>query len=706
MKGNTAITHNSRVFQNRFLQKQIFRKHSVRKGGVQKQRGVQKHLGVVLILLAHGSLVHANKLSTASALADLSLEQLAGVEVTSVSKSAQNLQSAAAAITVVTGEEIRRSGATSVPEALRFVPGLNVARQGASDWALSSRGFSSINSEKLLVLSDTRSIYTPLFSGVLWDVQDYLLEDIERIEVIRGPGASLWGSNAVNGVINITTKKARDTQGLYVETALGTEDRLMAAARYGGTAANGASYRIFGKYHDRDDTLSSTAESKDDWRIGHIGARSDWDIAGSNGATQNSITVQGDLYSGTMGQHSPSINVTGRQGPVGGLDAEVSGGNVLARWRHQISATSNFVLRAYYDKTHRNDPSYRDDLDAYDLDFQHQFDLTPRQQVIWGLNYHLTENRNVGKGIFNVDPDFSRDQLFGFFIQDQIRLQNSLHLTLGTKFEHNDFSGYEAQPSARLAWDFADTQTVWAAVSRAVRVPTRLERDIAIYVGDPGVSPVYFLQGNRDFDSEVLKSYEIGYRWQARDNVAVDLAAFRNHYDGLSSLELGTSYVDPVTGLTMVPIVNENKTNGSTRGIEAQITYVPSAIWRLTTNYSYLDMQLDPNGLDINRGEFLSDATPRHQFGLRSFLDLPAGFQLDVHFRYLSAIRRLPEIIDGDGISAYGEMDVRVAKRLNQQVEVALVGQNLLHDEHVEFGTPAARGEIQRAVYAKITWQM
>ncbi|HEY3699421.1 MAG TPA: TonB-dependent receptor [Spongiibacteraceae bacterium] len=672
---------------------------------IQSNTSINSYLILSLaVSLAHSTSAHANsELSSASALANLSLEQLSNMEVTSVSKSAQNLRSAAAAITVVTNEDIHRSGATSIPEALRFVPGINVARQSSNQWAVSARGFSSVNSEKLLVLSDTRSVYTPLFSGVFWDVQDYLLEDIDRIEVIRGPGAALWGSNAVNGVINITTKKAQDTQGLYVETALGTEDKVTAAARYGGTAENGASYRIFGKYLDRDDTLNATATSADDWRLGHAGARTDWDITGSD-----SVTVQGDLYRGTIGELTPSVNINGRPGPTGALDIDVSGGNVLGRWRHQIDDSSNFVLRAYYDNTHRNNPSYLDDLNTVDLDFQHQFDLTAQQQFIWGVNYHLTENRNIGKVIFNVNPDFSRDQLFGLFVQDQIALADSLHLTLGSKFEHNDFSGYETQPSARLAWDFAATQTLWTAVSRAVRVPTRLERDIAIDVTDPTVNPLYRWEGNKHFDAEVLEAYEIGYRWQARDDVALDLAAFHNHYSGLVSLEFGTPYRDAVSGFNIIPVVDENKTSGTTQGVEAQITYVPFPVWHLLTNYSYLDMQLDPSGLDINHDALIAGATPRHQLGLRSLLDLPADIQFDIQLRYLSAVRHMAN--NGDGISAYGEMDMRLAKRLSKKVEVSLVGQNLLHDHHVEFGAPAtptapaARGEIQRGVYAKITW--
>lgn len=653
-----------------------------------------------LLLLAFAiAAARADEAAPTQTLANLSLEELSNIEVTSVSKRAQNLQSAAAAITVVTNEEIRRSGATTVPDALRFVPGLNVAQQSASDWAVSARGFSSVNSEKLLVLSDTRSIYTPLFSGVLWDVQDYLLADIDRIEVIRGPGATLWGSNAVNGVINITTKKAQDTQGLLIETAAGTNTKLNAAARYGDTANNGASYRVFGKYVDYGDTINDSSHSNDDWRLGHVGARTDWDVTAAD-----SITVQGDLYRGTLGQLNPSITVIGRQGPTGALDAEVSGGNVLARWQHRIDNDSNFSLRAYYDRTHRDDPSYRDELDTFSVDFQYAWNWT-RQQWLWGLNYQVTDNRNESKIIFDVDPDSSRDQLLGFFIQDQIALTDNLHFTLGTKFEHNDFSGDEWQPSARIAWDFTDRQTLWAAVSRAVRVPTRLERDIAVDASDPTINPIFRLQGNSNFDSEVLVAYEAGYRWQARDNLNLDIAAFHNRYRDLASLEIGEPYVDTNTGFTIVPVVNDNKTDGTTRGIETQINYFPLPTWRLVANYSYLDMQLDPRGLDINRGAFFAGSTPRHQAGLRSFSDLPGDFQLDVHLRYLSKIRHLPEIVNGEGIGEYAEMDVRIAKQLTEQLEVSLVGQNLLHDRHIEFGAPAARGEIQRGMYVKMVWR-
>lgn len=652
----------------------------------------------ILIPFTTSAFAFVDHVST-QVLADMSLEDLTNIEVTSVSKNTQPLRSAAAAIAVITSDDIHRSGATSVPETLRFVPGLNVARQGSTTWAVSARGFSSVNSEKLLVLSDTRSIYTPLFSGVMWDVQDYLLKDIERIEVIRGPGAALWGSNAVNGVINITTKKAQDTQGLYAETILGTEDRISAAARFGGSNGNGINYRIFAKYYDVDSSWKKTTSSTDDARMGHFGMRTDWEES-----TADSLTLQGDIYQGTLGQFAPSINIIGRVGPVGALDVDVSGGNLLGRWQHRIDDRSNFVLRMYYDNTHRNDPSYRDDLNTEDIDFQHQFMLGSQQQVLWGVNYRETFNQNVGKGIFNVDPKSSRDQLVSTFVQDQIALLDNLELTLGTKYEHNDFSGYELQPNMRIAWDVSPTQTWWSSVSRAVRVPTRLERDIAVDVSDPAGNPVIQLQGNKKFRAEKLEAFEIGYRWRAFENLFLDIATFHNEYRGLSSLEVGTPYINPSDGRTIIPVVNENATNGSTQGLEAAMTFAPISSWRLSANYSYLDMHIDPTGMDLNRGAFLAGATPRHQLGLRSMLDLKSGIQIDIQFRYQSALRHLPDIVDGSGLPDYSELDVRLAKRLTPELELSLVGKNLLRDHHPEFGTPEARGEIERAVYAKLAY--
>ena len=448
-------------------------------------------LATALLFAAAG---HATGSGDTSSLKRLSIEELMDIEVTSVSRSAETLSSAAAAISVVTSDDIRRSGATTIPEALRGVPGLHVARRNSNSWAVSSRAFSSITSEKLLVLSDTRSIYTPLLSGVMWDVQDYLMQDIERIEVIRGPGASLWGANAVNGVINITTRHARNTQGTLLTATLGTEEQA-GAARYGGKFGESGFFRVFGQYSDRDATFHPGATSSDDWRIGHAGFRADWDASSSD-----ALTLQADLYRANIGQFAPAITVIGRPGPQGNLEVHAAGGNVLGRWRRQLAPGSDLQLRVYFDHTHRDDPSFHDDLDTVDLELQHRYVPSSRHEIVWGLNYRYTDNSNRGNGIFAVAPEDSRDQLIGAFAQDQFAISDALRLTLGTKLEHNDFSGFEVQPSVRLAWDVAPGQNAWAAVSRAVRVPTRLERDIAVEATPPGSNPRAVLLGNDDFD--------------------------------------------------------------------------------------------------------------------------------------------------------------------------------------------------------------
>jgi len=632
-------------------------------------------------------------------LKQLSLEELMAVEVTSVSRHEESLRDAAAAIAVVTAATLRRSGAGNVPDALRLVPGMHVGEQSASSWAVSSRGFSSITSEKLLVLSDTRSIYTPLFSGVGWDVQDYLMEDIDRIEVIRGPGAALWGSNAVNGVINITTRNARDTHGVFVEAGAGTFDRAWLEGRYGGETAGGVHYRVFGKYMDRDETDHAVTDTDDEWRLGHVGFRTDWD-----GSPRDSFTVQGDAYSGNVGKLQSAVTIIGRDNPTGELDDKVSGGNILARWRHATGDASDLQLRAYYDYTRRDDPSFLDTLHTLDLDLQQRLAAFARQEILWGASYRLTSNRNRSGGIFVVDPETSDDHLFSGFIQDQIALTDAVQLTVGTKLEHNDFSGFEVQPSVRIAWSPRENQTLWSAVSRAVRVPTRLERDVAIELTPPGSNPVAILLGNDDFAAERLIAYEAGYRWQPVQPLSFDLALFYNDYDRLASLEFGTPFVGD-DGRVVVPIEDQNLTTGHTRGAELLVEWSPLDIWHLTASLTHLDMTLDPSGEDLNRGAWLDGSTPRNLGGIRSLLTLAGRFEIDAQYRRQSRIRRIPVFVSGEGIPGYAELDLRLGWRVSEQLDLALVGQNLLHDEHAEFGPTEARGSLERAAYVKATWR-
>lgn len=653
--------------------------------------------GVVCTVLVMATLPAAAAAAELDALKKLSISELTQIEVTSVSRGGEPLGGAAAAIAVVTSQDIVRSGAISIPEVLRGLPGIHVGRRNANSWAVASRGFSSINSEKLLVLSDTRSIYTPLVSGVAWDVQNYVMEDIDRIEVIRGPGATQWGSNAVNGVINITTKHARDTQGLLLGLGAGTEDHALLSARHGGRLGGTGHYRVFGQYFDRDASALADPSSPDDWHMAHLGFRADWDRGDDDG-----FTLQGDWYEGRIGQVGPAVTVIGQPGPEPPLRTRVRGGNMLARWAHTTASGGGIVLRGYFDRTVRNDPSYYDELDTYDLDFQHHFALAAHD-LTWGLNFRHTANTDRQKVVFAVDPPRARDQLYSGFLQDRIAIGDAASLTLGTKLEHNGFSGFEVQPSARIAWQLPRDQTLWAAISRAVRVPSRLERDVSIEVTPPGSDPAAYLFGNPDFEAEDLLAWEAGYRRQFSPRISLDLAAFLNEYENLSSLEFGTPFVDPGDGRTIIPVQSQNLGEGRAVGAELLVNFAPVDGWQVAASYSFMDLELEYSGEDLNRGLFYDGATPRHQFGLRSSLDL-GNLRLDGFLRRVGAITREPQIVDGTGLPGYTELDLRAAWGW-RQLEIALVLRNLLHEEHVEFGSAENRGGIQRSARMQVTWR-
>jgi iron complex outermembrane recepter protein len=607
-----------------------------------------------------------------------------------VSKGEEAFSGAAAAITVLTNTDIVRSGATTLPDVLRLVPGMHVAQRSSSTWAVSARGFTSVSSEKMLVLNDTRSLYTPFFSGVFWDMQDVLLYDLERIEVIRGPGGALWGSNAVNGVINITSKHARDTQGAFVTTRVGNEERFTVAARYGGRVGGNGHYRVSAKYAAHDDSLRP-AGMEDNWTVGHVGGRADWTLDDAN-----SLTLQGDGFTTRAGLTTSSISVGGRPNPTPPLRVDSGGGNVLARWTRRVTG-SEMQARVYYDRTHRDDPSFVDDLHTFDADVQHRTIGARGQELMFGANYRFTSSHVVGTGVLALDPPKSEDDVVSGFVQYQVRPFNALQLTAGTKLEHNDFSGGEVQPNVRVAWDAGRRQTIWGAVSRAVRVPTRFDRDLDIQV----TSAVRLL-GTDKFEAEELLAYEAGYRWQPTDRVFLDLAAFRNDYSGLASLELLPATT--INGRTILPLSSRNLNEGETEGFEAQVTLTPLPQWRMVVGSSALWMDLRALGQDRNRDVLRERATPRHQFSLRSLLDLRANLQLDANLRHSSRIEQ-PIAGGTEAIDGYAEADVRLAWRYSRELEVAITGRNLLHDTHVEFGNSGRRGAIERSVYASLTWR-
>jgi iron complex outermembrane receptor protein len=513
-------------------------------------------------------------------LKQLSLEELMGVEVTSVSKKEEKLFDAAAAIYVITQEDIRRSGATSIPEALRNVPGLEVVRLNANTWQISARGFVT-TANKILVLIDGRSVYTPLFAGVFWDVQDTLLEDLDRIEVIRGPGGTLWGANAVNGVINIITKSAKETHGWLLTGGGGTEERAFGGARYGGKLGENARYRFYAKYFNRDDMVFPDGrDAADQWQMGQGGFRVDWDAS-----EKNLLTLQGDLYVGEVGGQvvasptPPFLSMT---------DASVGGGNLLGRWTHHVSDISNVQLQVYYDRTERRIPGFfSEDRDTFDVDVQHRFPWGRRHDIIWGIGYRYTQDKVDSSFSVSVDPAQRATDLLSLFMQDDITLlPNRLRLTLGSKFEHNDFSGFEIQPNVRLAWTPSARQTVWAAVSRAVRTPTRLELDIHLSaVQIPSMPPIVLrVFGNPDFVSEELLAYELGYRVQPYPRLSLDIAAFYNVYDNLLSLEgPGPPQLSPP--VVVIPFTQANKLQGETHGVEVLANYHLADWWRWQVGY-------------------------------------------------------------------------------------------------------------------------
>lgn len=654
----------------------------------------------LLLLLVAGAATAAAAASYAGDLTALSIEELMAIEFSSLSRKSQRLSDTPAAAFVITAEDIRRSGATSVPEALRMVPGIQVARIGADKWAVSSRGFNEWFSNKLLVLMDGRSVYNSVYSGVYWRDQDVLLEDVARIEVIRGPGASLWGANAVNGVINIVTKPAIETQGALVTAGAGTEARALGAARYGGALGSAAHYSAYLKYADHDDTATPAGDgSHDDYHLAKVGGRVDWQPAERDG-----FTLQGDYREGNA--HSRAYIPTPDPAGLGIAESrnDLGGGNLLGRWQHTFSNTSDLVAQAYYDRSDSEFAIYAETVDTYDLDLQHRFALGARQEILWGLGYRLTRGDVQSTPTMSFDPAERSDDLFSLFVQDEIALvPKKLALIVGSRFEENNFTGTETQPNARLRWMPHDRHTLWAAVSRAVRTPSRYERDVNLtqaVLDYPGIQMA--IHGNPDFDSEELTAYESGYRYTG-DRWGFDLALFYNQYDRLGTWAPGTPYLDGSPPYVVVPFYTVNEMAGDTYGAEVAVDWRLLAWWRLQGAFSCLRMELN----DPITGNIVSDSVegqnPEQQFSLRSAMDFAHGFELDLWLRYVDD---LPANLQH--IPAYWELDARIGWQATRTWSFDLVGQNLLDDRHPEFsavlfGVP--RAEIERNAYIKATWR-
>jgi iron complex outermembrane receptor protein len=630
----------------------------------------------------------------------LSIEQLMNIDITSVTKWQQRLSRSASAIFVITGEDIRRSGATSIPEILRIVPGLQVARVDSNKWAITSRGFNKLFSNKLLVLIDGRTVYTSLFSGVYWDVQDTLLEDVERIEVIRGPGATVWGTNAVNGVINIITKKAEDAQGILISVLSGNEEKGIVGLRYGGKKGEDVHYRLYAKYFNRDDFVFPSGDRADDeWDFLRGGFRIDWDVS-----DKNQLTMQGDIYNGDSGQSltlSENSFVTIRD------TIETAGGNMLARWKHTFSDISDMTMQLYYDRTERDEDILEQYHDTIDFDFLSRFGLGERQRITWGLDYRfIGDHIDTKKTAITVNNEIRSSHFFSVFVQDEITIvPDRLTMTFGSKLVHNSYSGFEHQPSGRLVWTPHEHHTVWAAVSRAVRTPSRFENDGNVNFIIPvtsGLTISNSLSGDSDYKSENLLAYEIGYRALLLKNLSFDISVFYNVYDDLATNELiSSSFVFGFPSKISNSLKLDNKMDGETYGLEIATKYQVTDWWRVSVGYSYLQIELhkDSSSND-STAEIPERESPHHQFQMRSFINLPYNLEFD------TAVYYVENLSQGD-VSGYIRLDARLGWHLNENLDVSIGLQNLLDPEHQEFHSSSGveATEIERSIFGKIVWR-
>jgi iron complex outermembrane receptor protein len=627
----------------------------------------------LLAALGHGNAALA--LDAQRDLTEMSLEDLANIEVTSVSKRAQSLSDAPASIYVITSNDIRRSGANSLPEALRLAPNLQVAQVDARNYAITARGFNSPFENKLLVLIDGRTVYTPLFSGVFWDVQNVVLEDVDRIEVISGPGGTLWGANAVNGVINVITKSAADTQGALA-SAGGDKFNKAGEARWGGALANGGHYRVYGKADDGEDLPTEAGkQSLTGWHRKQTGFRSDW---GNNG---DGYTVQGDAYDGAL--HQALTN-----------DIKVSGANLLGRMNRTLAGGSTLSLQAYWDHTERNQPlAFAERLNTFDLQAQHAIRLSAAQHLVWGGGYRLALDRVDNGAAFGFLPGDFNMNWANIFAQDELALSDKLTLTGGLKLERNNYTGLETLPTLRLAYKPNPNSLAWSALSRSVRAPSRIDRDFYSPTTPKSVNgvPQYAFAGGPDFQSEVANVLEVGYRAQPLATLSYSVTAFYSQYDRLRTTEPNPN------GPGMVFL---NRASGRNRGVEMWSSWQALPHWRLSAGFvaQHVETTLDPGSRDATGTTGLATSDPSNFWQLRSSFDIAEGKELDVMMRHVGALS-MP------ALPAYTAVDMRYGWKLRRDLELSLLGQNLFDPKHAEYGAAPVRAVYERALYVKLVWR-
>jgi iron complex outermembrane receptor protein len=649
----------------------------------------------VLLLLLTSAAPAAAQVLVAHDLKRLTLEELMLVEVATALRVPEPVMTMPAAVAVITEDEIRRSGATSLPEVLRLAPGVHVARIDAARYAIGIRGFGDRLSRSMLVLMDGRAVYSPLFAGTYWEVQETLLEDVERIEIVRGPGGTLWGANAVNGIINIVTKRAEDTQGVLGVATIGTDLQGPIGIRYGGRAGSRGHYRVYAKGVDRDAQVHAAGPAFGTLGIVQGGFRADWSLA-----RERSLTVQGDAYAAELAQRydRPLTGAPFEETIV--REAPLYGGNALARLAGPLFGGA-FQLQTYYDRTRRDERPVAETRDTFDVDFQHRRALG-RHQLVWGAGYRVSRGRITAVEPSRFSPPERTDHLFTAFAQnDLVIAPDRLRLIGGAKLEHNAYTGFELQPAARLLWTPAPAHAAWLAATHAVRTPSRVETDYGTTSLVSPETPTFVrLQPNPDFEAETLTAYEAGYRVRPVPSLFVSTALFFNHHDETLSTELGTPFVEGSPARLILPVTFRNGVHGNSHGVEVAADWRPAPWWRWTADYAFLRVQMtrDAGSTDVSQEGRYERLAPRHQAQVGTSIDLPRRVFLDWRLRYVSELRLGP-------VPAYATSNVRVAWQPVPRLEIAVVGQNLHEPRHLEWPSDGPGVFLRRRAYVGLTWR-
>jgi iron complex outermembrane recepter protein len=634
-----------------------------------------------------------------------SIEDLMNMKVTSVSKTEQTLSHTAAAVFVISQVDIAQSGATNIPDLLRAVPGMSVSEINGNTWAISARGLNGRFSNELLVLVDGRPVYTQTSGGVYWDTVDLPLEDIERIEVIRGPGGSIWGANAVNGVVNIITKSTSDTHGGLVVVGGGNVDQGFGTVQYGGKSGKNTDYRIYGKYLNQDHLPDSAGQDGGDgWHMLRGGFRTDSVLS-----SKDNLMLQGDIYTAREGVPTinfPSVAATALQNAE--QLANLSGGFLEGAWDHAFSPHSDTTMRVSYDRYERND-ILQENRSTLDFDFQHHFSGWTRQDVVWGLSYQYSPSNSVGNLTASFVPTGFTTQLFSSFVEDEIAvIPNRFFLTVGTKLAHNSYTGFDLMPSVRVALTFGSHRTLWAAVSKVDRTPSELDTSarstLSGFSGPGGIPSLVTFIGNPLVKNERLIAYEMGYRTVVLNQLSIDFTTYYNSYGNQETSEPSTPFLEntPAPAHVIVPITFENLMHGTAYGLEVSVNWQPNTRWTLSPGYAFeqIHMHLAPTSQDTTSVSDDEGNSPGNSAQLRSHLLVGHGLIWDTSAYFVGPLTDPSE-------PSYTRLDTQLSWRFSERASLSFVGQNLLKDHHEEFvdSTGSARTtEVKRSAYVKLTW--